>query len=56
MLNVICGDHNHNVSSTLVGHPYTGRLKSSEHLLLVDMIKSQVKPANILLTLKENDE
>jgi len=55
VLNVKCGYHNHDVSSTLVGHPYAGRLKSSEHSLFVDMTKSQVKPANILLTLKEKD-
>ena len=53
VLNVKCGYHNHDVSSTLVGHPYAGRLKSSEHSLLVDTTKSQVKPVNILLTLKE---
>jgi len=56
MLNVICGYHNHDVSDTLIGHPYTSRLKSSKHSLLVDMTKSQVKPANIFLTLKENNE
>ena len=56
MLNVKCGYHNYNVSSTLVGHPYAGRLKSTKHSLLVDMPKSQVKPTNILLTLKEKDE
>jgi len=55
VLNVKCGYHNHDVSSTLVGHPYAGRLKSTEHSLLVDMTKSQVKPANILVTLKEKD-
>jgi len=31
-------------------------LKSVEHSLFIDMTKSQVKPANILLTLKEKDE
>ncbi|XP_027934490.1 uncharacterized protein LOC114189955 [Vigna unguiculata] len=56
VLNVKCGYHNHDVSSTLVGHPYAGRLKSTEQSLLVDMTKSQVKPANILLTLKEKDD
>ena len=52
----MCGYHNHDVSHTLVGHPFVGRLKSSEQSLLVDMSKSQVKPSNILLTLKENSE
>jgi len=56
MLKVMCGYHNHDMSHTLVGHPFVGRLKSSEQSLLVDMSKNQVKPTNILLTLKENSE
>jgi len=44
------------LSQTLFGHPFVRRLKSYEHSLHVDMYKSQVKPANILLTLKENNE
>ena len=56
MLNVKCGYYNHDVSSTLVGNPYAGRLKFTEHSLLIDMTKSHVKPANILLTLKEKYE
>ena len=56
MLKVIRGYHNHDLSDTLVGHPFAGRLKSSEQSLLVDMTKTQVKPANILLTLKEKDD
>jgi len=40
----MCGYHNHDMSHTLVGHPFVGRLKSIEHLLHVNMIKSQVKP------------
>jgi len=55
MLKVICGYHNHDLSQTLVGQLFAGRLKSYEHSLLVDMSKSQVKPANIQLTLKENN-
>jgi len=53
---LIHGYHNHDLSHTLVGHPFVGRLKSSEHSLFVDMTKSQVKPANIFLTLKEKNE
>jgi len=30
MLKVIYGYHNHDVSQTLVGHPFAGRLKSYE--------------------------
>ena len=55
MLKVICGLHNHALSHTLVGHPYAERLKKDEHELVVNMTKSQVRPANILLTLKEKN-
>ena len=56
VLKVICGYHNHDLSDALVGHPFVGRLKSSGHSLLINMTKSQVKPASVLLTLKEKDE
>jgi len=56
MLKVICGYHNHDMSQTLIGHLFARRLKSFEQSLLVDMSKSQVKPANILPTLKQNNE
>jgi len=56
VLKVICGLHNHDLARTLVGHPYAGRLKLIEHTLVVDMTKSLVKPSNILLTLKQNNE
>jgi len=55
VLKVISGYHNHDFSRTLVGHPFTSTLKSSKHLLFVNITKSQVKPTNILLTLKENN-
>jgi len=35
---------------------YAGRLKPVEYALVVDMTKSLVKPSNILLTLKQNNE
>ena len=41
---------------SLVGHPYAGKFKLHEHAMVVDMSKSLVKPTNILLTLKENNE
>jgi len=44
------------MDGTLVSRPYAGRLKSNEHAMVVDMTKSLVTPANILLTLKENNE
>jgi len=55
MLKVICDLHNHTLSHTLVGHPYARILKKDEHELVVNMTKSQVKPTNILLTLKEKN-
>jgi len=48
--------YKHDVSQTLVGHPFARRLKSFEQSYLVDKSKIQVKPANILLTLKQNNE
>jgi len=56
VLKVICGLHNPDLTETLVGHPYASRLKPVEHVLVVDMAKSLVKPSNILLTLKQNNE
>ena len=44
------------MADTLVGHPYTGKLRLDKHPLLIDMKKSQVKPINILHTLNENNE
>jgi len=55
VLKVMCGYHYHDLSQTLVGHSFARRLKSTYQSLLVDLTKSQVKLANILLTLKENN-
>ncbi|XP_028187082.1 uncharacterized protein LOC114373754 [Glycine soja] len=52
---LICGIHNHELAKTLVGHPYAGRLTYVEKNIIVDMTKSNVKPRNILLTLKEHN-
>ena len=52
---LICGIHNHKLAKTLVGHPYTGRLSSDEKTIIADMMKLNVKPRNILLTLKEHN-
>ncbi|XP_014492146.1 uncharacterized protein LOC106754622 [Vigna radiata var. radiata] len=56
VLKVMCDYHNHELAETLVGHPYAGRLNAIEQSILIDMTKSQVKPSNILLTLKEHNE
>lgn len=55
VLKVTYGYCNHDLSKTLVGHLYAGRLKPNECPLLIDMTNNQVKHANILLTLKENN-
>ncbi|KAH1247893.1 hypothetical protein GmHk_06G017689 [Glycine max] len=52
---LICGIHNHELAKTLVGHPYAGRLTDDEKNIIVDMTKSNVKPRNIMLTLKEHN-
>ncbi|XP_028189106.1 uncharacterized protein LOC114375507 [Glycine soja] len=55
MVMLICGIHNHELAKTLVGHPYAGRLTNDEKNIIADMTKSNVKPRNILLTLKEHN-
>ncbi|KAL5134448.1 putative protein FAR1-RELATED SEQUENCE 10 [Glycine soja] len=52
---LICGIHNHELAKTLVGHPYAGRLIDDEKNIIADMMKSNMKPRNILLTLKEHN-
>ena len=55
MVKLICGIHNHEMTKSLVGHPYAGRLTKEEKIVVVDMTKSMVKPRNILLMLKEHN-
>ncbi|KAH1198354.1 Protein FAR1-RELATED SEQUENCE 5 [Glycine max] len=55
MVKLICGIHNHELTKSLVGHPYAGRLSKDEKKIIADMTKSMVKPKNILLTLKEHN-
>ena len=55
MVKLMCGSHNHEMTKSLVGHPYVGRLTKDEKIIIVDMTKSMVKPRNILLTLKEHN-
>ncbi|KAH1221110.1 Protein FAR1-RELATED SEQUENCE 5 [Glycine max] len=52
---LICGIHNHELAKTLVEHPYAGRLTDDEKNIIADMTKSNVKPRNIQLTLKEHN-
>ncbi|KAL5153296.1 PKS-NRPS hybrid synthetase [Glycine soja] len=51
----ICGIHNHELAKTLVGHPYARRLTDDEKNIIADITKSNVKPRNILLTLKKHN-
>jgi len=55
MMKLICGNHNHALAKSLVGHSYVGRLTKDEKTIIGDMTKSIVKPKNILLTLKEHN-
>ncbi|XP_028193160.1 uncharacterized protein LOC114378724 [Glycine soja] len=52
---LICGIHNHELAKTLVEHSYAGRLTDDEKNIIADMTKSNVKPRNIQLTLKEHN-
>ena len=56
MVKLICGVHNIELTKSLVGHPYAGRLTKVEKTLIADMTKSMVKPRNILLSLKEHND
>lgn len=51
-IKVECGIHNNELSKTLVGHPYAGRLSKKDWMLVVDMIVAEVKPKEILNAIK----
>ena len=55
MVKLMCESHNHELTKSLVGHPYIGRLTKDEKIIITDMPKSMVKPRNILLTLKDHN-
>ena len=55
MVKLVCEIHNHELAKSLVRHPYVGRLTKAEKTVIADMMKSMVKPRNILLTLKEHN-
>ncbi|KAK9160377.1 hypothetical protein Syun_006718 [Stephania yunnanensis] len=52
---VICGRHNHEPTKNLDGHSYAGRLDKKEQEVVVQMTKGNVKPRDILNTLKQRD-
>ena len=54
-MKLICETHNHALAKSFIGHPYGGGLTEDEKIIIGDMIKSMVKPNNILLTLKEHN-
>ena len=54
-MNLIFGSHNHELTKSLVGHPYVSLLTKDEKIIVANMTKSMVKPRNILLTLKEHN-
>ncbi|XP_052171683.1 PKS-NRPS hybrid synthetase cheA-like [Diospyros lotus] len=55
-LKVICGVHNHPLAVQLEGHSYAGRLTEKEKGILKTMSENLVKPRNILMSLKVDDE
>ena len=54
-LTVLCGQHNHERAETLVGHPYLGRLKPNEKVLVRQMTHNRVGPRTILREIKARD-
>ena len=56
MLKLICGDHNHALVKSLVGHPYVSQLTEDMKIIIGDTPKSMVKSRNILLTLKKHND
>jgi len=56
MAKLICEIHNHEMTKSLVRHPYVGRLIKDEKIVVADKTKSMVKPRKILLTLKEYND
>lgn len=55
VLKVICGLHNHHSAQYLEGHSFAGRLTNEEVSILVDLSKNNVRPKEILHTLKTRD-
>ena len=53
---VVCGFHNHKVMTTLFGHSYASHLSSEEKTLVNQLTKNMVKPGQILLAIKDQDQ
>lgn len=52
---MICEMHNHQPSFHLEGHPYPRRLNENETRLVEDLLEKNVKPRDILSTLKKQN-
>ncbi|KAF6138870.1 hypothetical protein GIB67_018601 [Kingdonia uniflora] len=52
-LRVTCGRHNHPSAQSLEGHAYAERLTQEEERIVAEMIKINMKPKDILDSLKE---
>ncbi|KAI3873903.1 hypothetical protein MKW98_001552 [Papaver atlanticum] len=55
-LHVRCGIHNHELSATLTGHAYVGRLKEEEKQLVIHLTATGVQPQQVLTALKEKSK
>ncbi|KAI3870221.1 hypothetical protein MKW92_002096 [Papaver armeniacum] len=55
-LRVVCGRHNHELSDTLTGHAYAGRLKEEEKQLVLHLTATGVPPQQVLIALKEKSK
>ncbi|XP_038711814.1 uncharacterized protein LOC120006009 [Tripterygium wilfordii] len=55
MARVVCGTHNHAPASYMKGHPYPSHLSEFEIQLMVHMSTKNVKPRDILTSLKKRN-
>nr|XP_043627293.1 uncharacterized protein LOC122598879 [Erigeron canadensis] len=55
VLEVICEKHNHEPALDMEGHPHAKRLSKDEARLVGDLLNKNVKPQEILSTLKEQN-
>jgi len=53
VLMVVCGIHNHFLAKNLKGYSFAGRLSKEEENSVVDLLKTLVRPRDILNTLKQ---
>ena len=55
-LRVVRNEHNHEPATYIEGHPYAMRFSNNEYRLVEDLTRLNVKPRDILSTLKEQNE